>query len=106
MPSFCGIPAFPRPWDRKGVWNIPRYPVDVPHASRMPYVGQRLIDMSWAAYSSTSSLSRSVQVWLAESSGTKVVSMSISSFIYIPPFVPQPPGIVAVNLRNIHQCYS
>ncbi|BAF39627.1 protein TrkB involved in potassium or sodium transport [Bifidobacterium adolescentis ATCC 15703] len=57
---------------------------------------QMLIAMSWAAYSSTSSLSRSVQEWLAESSGTKVVSMSMFSFIsLIPPFVPLAPGDIA-----------
>ena len=42
--------------------------------------------MSWAAYSSTSSLSRSVHSWLAESSGTNI--MSLFSFIcfYLRPF--------------------
>ena len=42
--------------------------------------------MSWAAYSSTSSLSRSVHSWLAESSGTN--TMSLFSFIcfYLRPF--------------------
>ena len=52
-----------------------------------------LMLISWAAYSSTSSLSRSVHSWLAESSGTKI--MSLFSFICFTSVRSALPGIVA-----------
>ena len=56
--------------------------------------------MSWAAYSSTSSLSRSVHSWLAESSGTKI--MSLFSFIcfYLRPFRSSPASLPVWRNRS------
>lgn len=68
-------------------------------------LNQMVIAMSWATYSSTSSLSCSVQTWLAESSGTKVSSISMFSFIsFFTSVYSTSPGDIANIMEQVQVC--